>query len=219
MTKFLDAIKGNKGPREILEASPSLYLRYSNQIHHIRSLYSEDNKSTYSRESYAVSIPDWTCHWHLWGPPDKGKTQFAKAQFDNPLYVRHVDQFCDYDSTLHDGIVVDELSFTHWPAISVINMLNKKDASAIHCRYRVANLPAGIRIIFLSNKLDIFYDSSAVSPEESESINAKIFKVHIDKCLWEMTVEDQFLFKHAVDKDPVIFYKTSSDVPPDGFYD
>lgn len=48
--------------------------------------------------------------------------------------MRHADHFKFFDASYHDGIVVDEMSFTHWPINAVINLVNKKDPAMIHIR-------------------------------------------------------------------------------------
>lgn len=182
---FFENVLAGTSQRELFKMAPRQYLRYRKDLSIIRGLF-KDTTSKYSRDSYNFKIEDWTCHWHLYGDADCGKTQFAKAQFDHPLYVRHADHFSLFDPCSHDGIVVDELHFNHWPAISVINMLNRKDDAAIHVRYLVADIPAGVRMIFCSNSKDIFYDKERTAMVDIESILAKIKQVHISSPIWLM---------------------------------
>jgi len=86
----------------------------------------------------------------LTGPSGCGKTQFAKAHFTNPLFIRNGDKLRDF-RTEHDGIVFDDMSFTHWPPETVIHLLDMDEDSDIHCRYSNALIPAGTKRIFIHN--------------------------------------------------------------------
>lgn len=177
---FKEAIDRGDSIREISNSHFGCWCKYGNLITRYRMLQT-DTQSAYPLSSFKWAPLDLEHqHAHLFGPPDTGKTQFALAHFERPLYVRHPDHLTHFDPKHHDGIVVDELSFTHWPICSVINMLNKKDPAMIHIRYQVAYLPAGVRIIFCSNEPDIFYDPSKPVPGyASESIIAKCTSYHV----------------------------------------
>lgn len=169
--------------KELSDKHFACWLRYGRSIGEYRLLHME-YKAKYTLEDFHTHpISHWYTHWHLWGPPDTGKTQYALAQFTNPLYVRHQDHLKHYDPSGHDGIVVDELSFAHWPTSTVINMLNKKDPAMIHVRYDVAYLPAGVKIVFCSNEEVIFWNKDTTF-EAKESILAKITTIYIHDRLY-----------------------------------
>lgn len=69
----------------------------------------------------------------LWGPSGFGKTQYALTQFKNPLLIRHMDKLKEL-TPLHDGLVFDDLSFTHYPPEAVIHLLDMEEDSTIHVR-------------------------------------------------------------------------------------
>lgn len=187
---FKEALDSDMPIKDISDQFFPQWLKYQGLVAKYRSLHAPLYKSKYKKEDYFISIHDWDKHYHLWGPPDTGKTQFALAQFESPLYIRHPDHLTNFDQRTHDGIVIDELSFTHWPTTAVICLLNKKDPAHVHVRYTVADLPAGVRIIFCSNEEKIFYGPTA-SQEAVDSIDAKLYILHIDKKLWEVQAGDE----------------------------
>ena len=46
---------------------------------------------------------------HIYGPRDLGKTEWALAQFDNPLYVTERNKLTEFRTGWHDGIVIDKI--------------------------------------------------------------------------------------------------------------
>jgi len=176
------------------------FCKYRRIVDEYRSATQAHLVSKYKLEDFNVTpITDWVTHWHLWGPANTGcvvslyffnlfrKTQFALAHFKHPLYVRHADELGSFDKLEHDGIVIDEMDFCHWPSSAVINLLNKKDPQQIHIRYRVAHLPEGVKVVFCSNAENIFYDPDKLSPKDFdnvESIKTKIRAVHVKKKMY-----------------------------------
>lgn len=186
---FKAAIDSGASMKEISSQHFQCWLKYHKMIPTYRTIQAPLYTSKYKKEDFLVNIPDdqWDTHYHLWGGPDTGKTQFALAQFERPLYVRHQDHLVDFDINRHDGIVMDEMSFTHWPVNSVICLLNKKDPAQVHVRYTTALLPAGVRIIFCSNEEHIFYNpgNPNIEPSQIESIKAKVQVVHVTRKMFE----------------------------------
>jgi hypothetical protein len=88
----------------------------------------------------------------LSGPSGCGKTQWAAHQFDNPLFIRQLDQLKEFKPGYHDGIIFDDMSFNHMPLESCIHLLDWDMPSAIHCRHTNAFIPAKTRKIFTTNK-------------------------------------------------------------------
>lgn len=184
IASFKKAIEDGKSISEIAQSHFSCWLKYSAMIPKYRALIKDQYVSKYGKEDFKGEIVEWDKQWHLWGPPDTGKTQFALAQFEHPLYIRHIDEINNFDPMKNDGIVLDEMDFTHWPVNAVINLLNKKDPQQIHIRYTVACLPAGVNMIFCSNKEGIFFDPMKATQEEQESVLAKVQIMHVDKKLF-----------------------------------
>ena len=86
----------------------------------------------------------------LWGATGIGKTQFAMAHFTNPLVVRHMDTLLELTEE-HDGIVFDDMHFKHLPRATQIYLVDWELDAQIHCRYRVARIPARTKRIFTTN--------------------------------------------------------------------
>lgn len=105
----------------------------------------------------------------LLGETKLGKTEFALAHFDFPLFVRHIDALKDLIPGEHDGIVFDDMTFGHLHAGARIAILDMDHTSQIHCRHDIATIPAGFRRIFTTNNPDIFF-----SPRDTESERSAI---------------------------------------------
>lgn len=118
----------------------------------------------------------------LTGRSGTGKTEFALAHFKNPLFVRHMDKLkqlnCD-----HDGIVFDDLSWTHIHPEAIIHLLDVAHESDIHIRYGTATIPQGMRKIFTSNKENPFY-LPGIDEEQRIAIERRYTRVSIQAPLY-----------------------------------
>ena len=85
------------------------------------------------------------------GPSGKGKTQLALSAFNNPLLVSHTDNLKELTDS-HDGIVFDDMNFSHWPRESVIHLTDLEETRGINVKGDVANIPAKLPRIITSNK-------------------------------------------------------------------
>lgn len=88
----------------------------------------------------------------LRGPSNVGKTQYAKTFFKKPLLVRHMDKLKQFDETVHDGIIFDDLSFGHWPRSSMIGLLDVEEEADINVKNSMVVIPAGTPRIFTTNQ-------------------------------------------------------------------
>jgi len=116
------------------------------------------------------------------GSSGTGKTQFALAHFKNPLLVSHIDKLKTLTPD-HDGIVFDDMSFTHWPAESVIHLLDFECEREIHVRYGTVTIPANIRKIFTHNKKNPFYEFDCAD-EQKVAIERRYNRVEITDFLY-----------------------------------
>lgn len=104
----------------------------------------------------------------LTGMSGAGKTAYAKAHFKNPLVCSHIDDLKKLDTLEHDGIVFDDMSFSHWPVGSCIHLLDMEEDRSINCRHVCGFIPAFTKRIFTSNKAlhDVFNMKDANEQEE-----------------------------------------------------
>lgn len=109
----------------------------------------------------------------LVGPPGMGKTFFALAHFERPLFVNHLDDLAKFSETTHDGIVFDEISVSHWPAGSVKSLLDRELPRAIHIRYKVAHIPAGTKKIFCCNSLNDLVPEKCTNMDDLDAIESR----------------------------------------------
>lgn len=86
----------------------------------------------------------------LVGNPGCGKTQFALAHFENPLLVSHIDDLKKLTEN-HDGIIFDDIDFTHNLRQTQIHLVDWDHDRSIHCRYGNAFIPKHTCKIFTCN--------------------------------------------------------------------
>ena len=114
----------------------------------------------------------------IYGPSNLGKTHWACAHFKNPLVVSHVDKLKQL-SPDHDGIVFDDMSFSHWPPSSVIHLVDTELERDINIRYGTVNIPANTKKIFTYNSDNPFYDCDKISEEQRSAIERRISRIHV----------------------------------------
>jgi len=98
------------------------------------------------------------------GGSNLGKTHYACAHFQNPLLVCDIDDLKRFSVHLYDGIVFDDMSFTHIPPEKVIHLVDQEFTRTIRCRHSNAIIPAGVRKIFTHNNRNPFFDESGQFP-------------------------------------------------------
>lgn len=106
---------------------------------------------------------DWNTSLWLWGPAGIGKTCYAQSLLPNALFASHMDQLKGYDPTNYEGIIFDDMAFSHLPREAQIHLVDTEQDRAIHCRHTCAWIPAGTKKIFLSNTVGIFLDDPAIT--------------------------------------------------------
>lgn len=89
----------------------------------------------------------------LIGKSGIGKTQYAlwSKHFEKPLLVSHMDQLLEFDNTIHDGIVFDDMDFSYLPVSTQLHLLDWDIERNVHVRYRTAHIPAQTKKIFTAN--------------------------------------------------------------------
>lgn len=137
------------------------------------------------KESFNGPDLDLSKPCFIYGPSGIGKTEFAKSHFTNPLYVKQIDQLRTLTSA-HDGIVFDDISFTHWPSDQVIGLLDYFNHTVVHCRYHDAFIPAGMKRIFTHNNpvADVFFPP-LISEEQKRGILRRLNVYNVTEQLYK----------------------------------
>lgn len=106
------------------------------------------------------------------GPTGIGKTQFALAHFKNPCLVRELNCLKAFGPD-NDGIVFDDMSFTHWSVPGVIHLLDNDCDSTFRVMYGTVTIPANTRRIFTYNLPNPFYNEQLVPQEQATAIDRR----------------------------------------------
>lgn len=96
-------------------------------------------------------ITDWTTSHVFWGNTGIGKTQFALAILPRALFVTHIDQLVAYSPDSYDGIIFDDMAFTHYPREPQIHLCDIDQDRAINVKHSIAIIPRGTKKIFTTN--------------------------------------------------------------------
>jgi len=86
------------------------------------------------------------------GVSGAGKTQFALSHFQKPLLCSHSEDLKKLRPKYHDGIVFDDMTFSHWPPQSCIHLLDMELPRSINVKYGSVNIPAKLPRFFTSNR-------------------------------------------------------------------
>ncbi len=113
----------------------------------------------------------------LYGDLNTGKTSFAVAHFKNPLVVSHIDKL-KLLTPDNDGIVFDDMSFSHWPAESVIHLLDIDFERDINVRYGTVTIPANTLKIFTHNNENPFFKED-ITEVQKEAIKRRYQSIHV----------------------------------------
>lgn len=102
------------------------------------------------------------------GPPEMGKTAYAKTLLPNHLRVTHPDKLKQFDENVHDGIIFDDQAYGHWPRESVIHIMDVEEDSDINVKNSMVTIPAGTPRIFITNRpLRAFDDEGNFQKDKS----------------------------------------------------
>lgn len=87
----------------------------------------------------------------IWGPSCTGKTQYAKQLFKTPLLVRHMDKLKQFSIFKHDGIIFDDMTFSHIARVHCVHLLDLDEDSDINVKCSMVTIPAGVPRVITSN--------------------------------------------------------------------
>lgn len=161
-----DAIQGyNLNNHELLKHHPGVMARYPKYVELCRKTYHPPIvRSKYDPEDFCIPLMEDFRAVVLIGLTEIGKTQYALCHFDAPLLVRHMDDLKQFNADVHDGIVFDDMRFTHIPPEHQIHLLDWECPSSIHARYECGGIPAETRKIFTCNPTRFpFTDDEAIN--------------------------------------------------------
>lgn len=152
LVEFKEAIRKGDSKRELCEKHFQHYIKYSKMVPELRRLLQPQVSIVkFKLEDFTESPLTFEKTNVVIGPSGIGKTQWALSHFMNPLFVTHIDQLGDFDSE-YDGIVFDDMSFKHIPAVHQIHLVEHETPTHIHIRYTTAYIPAGTKKIFCANE-------------------------------------------------------------------
>ncbi len=159
----IEDAKAGKSARYMWENHTTAMVRYEKGLKRCRDVLSATPiRGDYSLSQFAWNpITDWTKTHIIMGPAGCGKTEFAKAHFENPLFCTHMDDLLDFDE--HDGIIFDDMSISHMPRTAQIHLVDQDNPRSIHCRYARAQIPAGTKKIFTCNEMCMNIYDEAIS--------------------------------------------------------
>lgn len=111
-----------------------------------------------------------------------GKTAFARALLPEAMVVRHTDQlrFCDFSK----GIIFDDYSCSHWPASSIIHLMDWEEPSGINVKHGHVIIPAGTRKIFTFNCNLYGWLPKDIDNAQIEAIERRVTVVNIMSSLF-----------------------------------
>lgn len=179
---------------QIKQKHYSLYLRYHGAIDKMISTRKETIKLR-KPEEFNVPLQDLTLPLFIYGLSGTGKTEYAKAHFQNPLVVRHIEDLRSLSSA-NDGIVFDDMKFYDWDPEDVIHLLDIENSSTLHARFTNVRIPASTKRIFVHNNKDIFYKTRTelleIGPIEvpliplsqAEAIDRRYQEIQVTKMLF-----------------------------------
>jgi hypothetical protein len=128
---------------------------------------------------------DWKTSWKnlfLWGPTNLGKTQLARALLPKATVVRHRNTLlnCDFSH----GVIFDDFSVSHWPATSVIHLLDWDEPSDIDVKHNVASIPPHTTKIFTFNADPNHWMPSGIHGDVQNAILRRLHSIEVTERLY-----------------------------------
>lgn len=137
--------------RELAATYGKEFIKYSNGIERYCALFTQ-KKFAVLNGPWQWNISVSTTHSViLWGEAGIGKTEYAKYLLPDALFVSHLDDLGSLNED-YNGIIFDDMAFTHLPRTSQIHLVDMDNDRSIHIRYKVAVIPSHTPKIFLTNE-------------------------------------------------------------------
>lgn len=103
--------------------------------------------------SWTLQAPTDFAALFITGPTGTGKTRWALAQFEYPLLVSLLEDLKGFRADRHDGIVFDDMCFSHLSPQVAIHLLDWELPRSLNVKYGSITIPAHTRKILTSNEL------------------------------------------------------------------
>lgn len=176
LVRACNTLATTKSLKRVAEEHPTSYVKYYRGFEQLmKKICPKVAPVQYALSAFNHEPLDLTKTVVIFGASNIGKTEFALAHFKSPLLVRHLDRLGDFDASVHDGIVFDDMSFTHFPLEARIHLADMDHDSDIHIRYVCACIPAGTKRIFSHNTGDVFTKrDEEMSEAQAEAISRRI---------------------------------------------
>lgn len=179
-----DLIKSGATMKRVAEEMPTQFVKFGKGLDALRktiNAHVDPPKFTnFKQEFWALLRPV-----AFIGASGIGKTEFALAHFKAPLLVRHMDTLSEFDPTMHDGLVFDDMSFTHMPVEARIHLLDSDRPSDIHIRYKTVHIPAHTKKIFCHNNPDLFVKADEkITEAQTQAIERRVEYVFFQESLF-----------------------------------
>lgn len=156
LVEVVDAIRQGATVQKLWEDFPTIMIRMNTGVTlaHAR-LSPRTLPNTHPIESFCwdpMTLRPQIMSQIVWGLPGIGKTSFILAAHPTVYVVSHIDDLLHFDPTRSEGLLFDDMSFTHLPRTAQIHLLDSELDRSIHCRYRTAIIPANTRKWFSTNE-------------------------------------------------------------------
>jgi len=121
---------------------------------------------------------------HIWGAVRLGKSEWALAQFANPLHVTERNDLLDFRPGWHDGIVIDKIMPRERPPAGFTlqeceKLTDYTLAASLKCLYRVARIPKGVRKIVVTNEHDVW-----PCDPHGQIVGRRVVQLHVSERLY-----------------------------------
>jgi len=182
--EIMQDIKEGFTKKQLINKHTDHYIRNHNAIDKVFEMFSvKPSNSKYEMRDFSVKEINWnrlkkdfkTQCVVVEGPTGCGKSQWALAHFKNPIDVRNIEDLRNLDET-NDGLVFNDMEFLHWPITAQINLLDWDSHRSLHARYNNLHIPAGMKMIFTTNRLMFTSDPAIDRRFVKMDITEKMFK-------------------------------------------
>lgn len=138
--------------KQLAEQYPTEFVKFHRGLDYLnRTLHPLICTPKYKLEQFREDPVDLSKTCVILGPSGIGKTAFALAHFEKPLLVTHMDTLGEFDGSIHDGIVFDDMSFTHLHCEARIHIVDQEYGRDIHIRYTTVRIPSYTKKIICHN--------------------------------------------------------------------